>query len=905
MCQNNRKFENNFVLDNYMKKSNQIFSFILFIILTISVFAVLFLTETLVVPSKLSDLDVLNTILWAIFGFSYLLLLNEGYNWIKNGKRSDSADIIAIIFIGVTVYIGTGDVLTAFMGAFSIYLIFGLYELKDYEVLNKIILISVITYNFIFIAGLIDKIILLTTAKEESGLQDTAFSLSFFLMLILGFIIFGRKYMVIFRFMSAQYLSLVFYLIAWIGIGSLNAAFGIDLKQWIYEIIIVFNIIVYFFSGPLVDWMMGYKPTDDPELNSLVKEVAVQMGMNPDRIKVRYGKYPILNAMAYGAYGLDMHMAIIAPEIKFGRGGITKDEIKGVIAHELAHLRGKHTLILTLLTTIQLVIYKLVKIPATFMDYVGTNPEMSLEVYLLINFGVSIILYIFVRILEAKADINARRAGYQNSLAKGLYNLESYYATSHEIGLDATLLSDEKITENNKLINYLTTAKYLNKNMIEPSPGTLLSNLINSHPPSYHRILAILNPEEIKPLKEALLPFSLLSKNKIRDFNKSTKRARDEYISLATQKVKEEFLLADLKPIFEKINILKSEEEYEDKTFAFLHLETGSRIYAKVDEIFIIDEAASPLRYKLHVFDSSESLDEDIIIDPMDYKKVPLFLHYHYNFRKYGIVELKDVKINELYLKDKHKQKPPKKTSNKKYHFNNTGIMIFEANDGNLIEKPIFKTKLSIPLEDLKDLTNKSIFLKTKGSIYPYHKESLSFAEDFHSLNLKLALDYDPLSEKLSKIDYSKEFNLTLDEYLLRFQKLYTPIHGDDKTISNEMNFFYYFLNHQEDVYFILKKAVNSEILGKIKKIEEVHDEKGKLTKDSIIYVESCFEEDFKLEIGKIDSILVNSKFVIAQKKKTLSTLSTFFSKLAARLKPDRILYEIYRGKEKENQGKK
>ena len=79
------------------------------------------------------------------------------------------------------------------MGAFSIYLIFGMVEMKDYEILNKIVLITVITYNVIFVAGLIDILIGL-----EGVLRDTVFSMSFFLMLILGFIVFGRKYMVVF-----------------------------------------------------------------------------------------------------------------------------------------------------------------------------------------------------------------------------------------------------------------------------------------------------------------------------------------------------------------------------------------------------------------------------------------------------------------------------------------------------------------------------------------------------------------------------------------------------------------------------------------------------------------------------------------------------------------------------------
>ena len=47
---------------------------------------------------------------------------------------------------------------------------------------------------------------------------NTAFAFSFWIILIMGFILFGRKYIVVWRFMSPAYLLLFLYVIAWIAI---------------------------------------------------------------------------------------------------------------------------------------------------------------------------------------------------------------------------------------------------------------------------------------------------------------------------------------------------------------------------------------------------------------------------------------------------------------------------------------------------------------------------------------------------------------------------------------------------------------------------------------------------------------------------------------------------------------
>ena len=89
------------------------------------------------------------------------------------------------------------------------------------------------------------------------------------------------------------------------------------------------------------------------------------------KVKVGFGKYPILNAMAYGSV-LDKRIAVIAKDIN----EIPKDELKGILTHELAHTKGKHTFILTFITSIYLIIRMFLGIPATFYDYTFGNPQI-------------------------------------------------------------------------------------------------------------------------------------------------------------------------------------------------------------------------------------------------------------------------------------------------------------------------------------------------------------------------------------------------------------------------------------------------------------------------------------------------------------------------------------------------
>ncbi|KKM25654.1 hypothetical protein LCGC14_1592840, partial [marine sediment metagenome] len=337
-----------------MKKNTRYFLFIIYLFGSVGLFLLIQLIFYLNWLSILFDWTFLITFIL------YLLTIEEFLQWVRNGRRSEMSDLVAIAFFFFLIFFFSKDFLTSLMGAFSIYLWIGIFELKDYPVLNKILIISLVTYNIIFIAGLFSFYL------KDPIFINTSFAFSFWIILIMGFLLFGRKYIVVWRFMSPEYLTLFLYIIAWLAvvfinqytplkflvdkrIGSSGFTF-LDFFMNIYFVLFVVNWIVYFLSGLILDKLLGIKKVKDEEVLKLVNEIKNDIGIN-SKVKIGFGKYPILNAMAYGSV-FDKRIAIIAEDIN----KIPKDELKGIVAHELAHTKGKHTLVLTAITSVDLIV---------------------------------------------------------------------------------------------------------------------------------------------------------------------------------------------------------------------------------------------------------------------------------------------------------------------------------------------------------------------------------------------------------------------------------------------------------------------------------------------------------------------------------------------------------------------
>ncbi|MBY8989480.1 MAG: M48 family metalloprotease [Candidatus Lokiarchaeota archaeon] len=796
----------------------------------------------------------------------YFLTIEEFYQWAKNGKRSEMSDIVAILFFFFVIFFFSKDFLTSLMGAFSIYLWIGIFELRDYPVLNKVLIISLVTYNVIFIAGIFSFYL------DDPFFINTSFAFSFWIILIMGFILFGRKYLVVWRFLSPEYLMLFIYIIAWLAVVFVNqyTPFNLittnpfnsnefkilDFFLNIYFILILVNWLVYFTSGPILDKLLGIKTAKDEKLIEIVKKVKEQLGIS-GRVKVGFGKYPILNAMAYGSV-FDKRIAIIANEIN----EIPEDELKGIVAHELAHTKGKHTLILTLITTSDLIVRMFLGIPATYYDYTFGDPSIPLFVFIILNLSIYFFLFIFVRILEGKADLRTKKIGYANELAKALYNLESFYASGREIGFNTMLLCDEKISKDNLLLDYMNTASYLYNSMIKPSKTSLLGSFLNSHPPSYFRIAAILG-DELKPSKEAILPFICLKKSKQKKYGKLFEKSRQNFNSIANAKFKEYFQIENISDLLEKLQRKETYKYVLNKDYIFVNKITDEIIFGHLENVIFLDNISSSDQLAIRNLNTQENEH----IEASKYTWTQIDLNETYFLQNDKPLILKSIDINN-------------ESKENRYTF---------LDKNNLqIQKPILKTKLPNSIKIVKNLNNDDIFLKNKGKLKVFKCVNILKAENLEDYKIIL---YNPESDK-NQLD--NEYSMK--DLIIRPQRIYLTISRDPRFRRSEVKVFEWLQEHQILIYIYLKNPVNNMEIGYIQNIEinykkiDKKSENSKKNNSNFLYLKNIFGSEIKVPYDKLESISFRYSSAMIQIKSATSLSSRLGYKLLKKFKPERII---------------
>ncbi len=840
-----------------MKKNIRYFLLISYPIYTIGVFLVL---NLIIFKYDFSTLLIDWTFL--ITCILYLITIEEFFQWAKNGKRSEMSDIIAILFFFFLIFFFSKDFLTSIMGAFSIYLWIGIYELKDYPVINKILIISLVTYNIIFIAGLFSYYL------NDPIYINTSFAFSFWIILILGFLLFGRKYIIVWRFMSPEYLTLFLYIIAWLAVVFINQYTPLNFIinepiNWgtlsildfflnIYFLLIIVNWIIYFISGFILDKLLGIHRVREEGVINLVNDIKRDIGIK-GKVKVGFGKYPILNAMAYGSF-LDKRIAIIADNIN----EIPKDELKGIVAHELAHTKGKHTLILTIITSVDLIVRMLLGIPATFYDYTFGNPQIPLIVFILLNLGIYFFLFIFVRFLEGKADLKTKKIGYANELAKALYNLESFYATGREIGLNTMLLTEEKITSDNQLLNYLTTAKYLNHSMIKPSRASLLSNFIHSHPPSYYRIAAILD-DKLKPGKEAILPFICLKRSNQKKYAMKFEKARENFKILATEKFKNYFDINEIPVLLKNI---KRKEFYQfdlQKDYIFRNLINDKIIIAKLIDVDFSDDITDPEKFSI----INLKTNQKILLDSSNYTSTQFKMNDHYYFQNNEPVTLTNIELND---EDKE------------------GFYVFLDQNEKEIKKPIHKTKLPNSTSFIKNLKGFEIFLKSRGVIKIYK-----------CLNVIPTTELSNYQLEISDIEnHESKLILNLDDLIIRPKEIYLSISKSLSFRESEINLMKWLSKNNLQIYLYLKKPVNNLEIGYIQKVDFQNNMKdlskdGHSSKISILF-NNVFGNEIEIPYKEIEIINFKYSTALIQLKSETSLASRLGFRILKKFKPERII---------------
>ncbi len=535
-------------------------------------------------------------------------LESEGTQWVRKSKRSGTTDLLFMIFMFLVMYLVTQSVFTGLLGTFSVYLVFAISELKEHKVINKVVLISAITYNVLFVSSLVDffieKLFLV-----NPGVLDVMFSVSLWLILALGFVIFGRRYIIVWRFMSPQYITLALYLLAWLLVATLASLFNFDMFGAIYPVLLAMIVVIYFTSGTLIDKFLGVKSLakiDEKKralLVSLVDDVKKKIGYNT-KVRIGYGNYPIINAMAYGSI-IDKRICIIAPE----EIELPVDELSAIIAHELGHLKLHHPLYLMGINAIDLIIRWVFNIPATYYDFafgrkfVLFGVDVGILGFIILNMLIYAFLYLFVRVMESHADFVVKRAGLGRELAKALYNLESFYALGRQVGLNVMLLADEKIDDEHRMLDYIEAARALRGQLVNPSRSLVVSTLLNSHPPSFLRIANAVLPDaiELSAWESTLILAKFTRKKNVIKFRERMEGILPELDTITRGKFLDEFgsqIDGNLQKFLEKLMLHGQKPRLLNNQALFTHKLTEEARHVQVTGIRYNDSIANPYTYQ-------------------------------------------------------------------------------------------------------------------------------------------------------------------------------------------------------------------------------------------------------------------------------------------------------------------
>ena len=233
------------------------------------------------------------------------------------------------------------------------------------------------------------------------------------------------------------------------------------------------NLFAYWNSDRAVLSMYGAQEVDRnsaPDLVQLVAELAGRAGLPMPRVFVIDEAQP--NAFATGRNPENAAVAVSAGLMR----QLSREELAGVIAHELAHIKNHDTLLMTITATIA----GAISMVAQFGMFFGGNRDNngpgiigSIAMMILAPFGAMLVQMAISRTREYAADdLGARICGQPMWLASALGKIEN---AAHQVpNMEA---------ERNPATAHMF--------IINPLSGRGVDNLFTTHPSTENRIAAL------------------------------------------------------------------------------------------------------------------------------------------------------------------------------------------------------------------------------------------------------------------------------------------------------------------------------------------------------------------------------------------------------------------------------
>jgi heat shock protein HtpX len=235
----------------------------------------------------------------------------------------------------------------------------------------------------------------------------------------------------------------------------------------------IMNFIAYFFSDKIVLAMSGATPVsreEDPELHSIVEEVARRAGIPKPKVYLIPSETP--NAFATGR---NPEKGVVAVTMGIRRL-LDREELAGVIAHEIAHIKNRDILISTIAATIVGAISYLAQMAQWALFFGGSRDEEDRNPLALVGTLVAIILIPIAATLIQLAISRSREYLADETGAQVIKNPR------------ALARALEKLDSWNKAYPMNVNPAQAQMFIVNPLSGKSLLTLFSTHPPIEERV---------------------------------------------------------------------------------------------------------------------------------------------------------------------------------------------------------------------------------------------------------------------------------------------------------------------------------------------------------------------------------------------------------------------------------
>jgi len=274
------------------------------------------------------------------------------------------------------------------------------------------------------------------------------------------------------------------FLLAFIAFGAiLSAMFKAPIIMYVFgAFALVSNVVSYFFSDKIALSQSGAKPASKeeyPELHAMVETLARRAEIPTPRLYIIDEAMP--NAFATGRNPQNGAVAVTKGILPL----LNKSELEGVIAHELAHIANRDTLIMTIVS----VLAGLISLASNFLAFGGSqNGEDRNPLLIVVAIAASIIAPFAAMIVQL--SISRRR--------EFLADASGALLTRYPQGLASALQKISQFTQPMKHANPSSAHMYIANPLGHSFSANgqekvgWMTKLFMTHPPTQERVDALL-----------------------------------------------------------------------------------------------------------------------------------------------------------------------------------------------------------------------------------------------------------------------------------------------------------------------------------------------------------------------------------------------------------------------------